>query len=254
MKAPFLFLLAALFCPHLTSAQSDDTGFLDRSLVHEGRTYRYQVYVPRDYTPDEAWPVILFLHGAGERGSDGLIPTEVGLGTAIRRNLSRWPAIVVFPQVPLSRSWGDEPAAAAMEALEATIDEYSVDESRQYLTGLSMGGFGTWYLGFHHPTRWAAMVAICSFVRGPANYPNYLPAENPVKTLARKIDHIPIWIFHGDADRVVPVESARMLNAALQEESAEVYYTEYPGVGHNSWDAAYDTADMIEWLFSKTRD
>jgi predicted peptidase len=254
MKALLLLFLAVLLCPRPTIAQSSATGFLDRSVTHEGRVYDYQVYVPRDYTPEEDWPVILFLHGAGERGSDGIIPTEVGLGRAIRRNVSRWPAIVVFPQVPLSRSWGDEPAAAGMIALEAAIDEFSIDEDRQYLTGLSMGGFGTWYLGYHHPDRWAAMVAICSFVKGPASYPDYLPSEDPEHVLARKIDHIPIWIFHGDADSVVPVESARRLNSALQEENAEVYYTEYPGVGHNSWDAAYDTGDMIEWLFSKHRE
>ncbi len=236
-----------------TLAQSTPTGFLDRSVTVNGRVFDYQVYVPRDYTDEEEWPVILFLHGAGERGSDGIVQTEVGLGRAIRRNVNRWPAIVVFPQVPLSQSWGGDPSEAAIDALEATLDEFNIDEDRQYLTGLSMGGFGTWYLGFMYPDRWAAMVAICSFVKGPPRYPNYLPADDPEQTLARKIDHIPVWIFHGDADSVVPVEAARRLNVALQNENAEVFYTEYPDVGHNSWDAAYDTVDMVSWLFSKRR-
>ena len=139
-------------------AQHVETGFLDRSITVGGRSYHYQVYVPADYASKSNWPAILFLHGAGERGNDGLLQTAVGLGAAIRQNPSRYPAIVVFPQAPPDSQWVGTPADMAVGALQQTMREFHVDASRVYLTGLSMGGHGTWYVAYRHPELFAAVV------------------------------------------------------------------------------------------------
>ena len=134
-KASFFVFL---FLASTANAQSQQTGFLNRSIDLDGSSHRYQIYIPEDYDSSQDWPVILFLHGAGERGDDGLKQSTVGLGNAIRQNPDRWPAITIFPQVPTGESWQGIAADVAMAALDATIENYSVDESRQYLTGLSL--------------------------------------------------------------------------------------------------------------------
>ncbi|MDH3223008.1 MAG: prolyl oligopeptidase family serine peptidase, partial [Gemmatimonadota bacterium] len=229
------------------------TGFLDRSVVVDGQEYGYQVYVPRAYDGSTAWPVTLFLHGAGERGDNGLAQTQGGLGRAIRLNPDRWPTLVVFPQVPEDMSWQGTPGEVALAALEATIDGYRVDESRVYLTGLSLGGNGTWYLAYHHPDRFAALVAVCGFVDFSPRLPHFLPEStpNPYVGLAERIKHIPIWIVHGDADSVVPVEESRRMAEALQAAGAEVHYEELVGVNHNAWDPAYASQGLATWLFGQ---
>ncbi|HEX7808464.1 MAG TPA: glycoside hydrolase family 3 N-terminal domain-containing protein, partial [Thermoanaerobaculia bacterium] len=135
------------------SVTSTQTGFLDRTLTVGERTYPYTIYVPRNYDASRAWPVILFLHGAGERGSDGARATAIGLGNAIRFGPDRVPAIVVFPQVPQNERWLGEPADVAMMALDRTLAEFHTDPKRVYLTGLSMGGYGAWHLALAHPDR-----------------------------------------------------------------------------------------------------
>ena len=149
-----MFLLNAALC----NAQSAESGFLNRTVSLDGIEYRYQTYVPLNYNSTEKWPVMLFLHGAGERGSDGLKQTQVGLGKAIRLNPERWQSIAVFPQVPAGESWQGIAGDIALAALDATIAEFSVDESRLYLTGISLGGNGTWYLGYQNTERFAALV------------------------------------------------------------------------------------------------
>src|SRR5216117_1038734 len=114
----------------VASLQQVQTGFLDRSITVGNRAYHYQVYVPADYASKPTWPAILFLHGAGERGTDGLLQTNVGLGAAIRQNASRYPAIVVFPQVPRDSQWVGTPADMAVAALQQTMREFHVDASR----------------------------------------------------------------------------------------------------------------------------
>src|SRR5262245_4133231 len=118
----------------LASMQQVQTGFLDRTVAVAGQAYRYQVYVPADYVSKPSWPAILFLHGAGERGSDGLLQTNVGLAPAIRQNPSRYPAIVIFPQVPRDSLWVGTPADMAVAALQQTMKEFHVDPKRVYLT------------------------------------------------------------------------------------------------------------------------
>jgi predicted peptidase len=139
--------------------------------------------------------------------------------------------------------------------------EFHADESRVYLTGLSMGGNGSWYLAYHHADRFAALVVVCGFVgefTGTTSHTFY-PAIAPVSAtdayaaIAQRVSRLPIWIFHGDADPTVPVEVSRHMASALKAIGANVQYTELPGIGHNAWDPAYDRADLFTWLFKQKR-
>lgn len=182
-------------------------------------------------------------------------PTQVGLGEEIRLHPERWPAITIFPQVPAGESWQDGAGKAAMAALDAAIDEFSIDESRLYLTGLSLGGNGTWYLGYQHTERFAALVAVCAFVDLGDRFPAFnAGSHNPYADLAKAVADLPIWIFHGDADPVVPVAESRKMAKELEALGADVRYTELPGVSHNAWDHAYTNAALATWLFQQQLD
>jgi predicted peptidase len=251
-----LFVMALLVTALPAGAQTTETGFLNRSIAIGGETYRYQVFVPANYTRDRQWPVILFLHGGGERGSDGLIQTEVGIGSAIRRFADRYAAIVVLPQARPNIGWVGPMADMALTALEKAETEFGTDRNRVYLTGLSMGGAGTWYIAYRNPTRFAALLAVCARIRPSATTTDpVVPAADgePFGALAAKIKHIPIWIYHGDADQTVPVDESRGIASALKALNAPATYTELPGVGHNSWDAAYRDPKVAEWLFAQRR-
>ena len=232
-----------------------ETGFLDGSVEIDGLSYPYQVYVPRDYDPDEPWPVILALHGSGERGSDGLHQTVVGIGSALRWSHERYPALVVMPQAPADSSWQGQPAEAAMAALEAVEAAFNTDPDRVYLTGLSLGGNGAWYLAYHHPDRFAAVVPVCGWVeRGGVLTVGPDQGEGTrYERVAARLGHVPIWIWHGEMDTAVAVEESREMAAALGAVGAPVRFTELMGIGHNAWDPAYGSEAMAEWLFAQTR-
>jgi len=215
------------------------SGFLDRTTRIGATTYRYVVYVPFDWTPERAWPVILFLHGVGERGTDGLRQSEVGLGRAIRMNPERVPAIAVFPQLQPEQRWLGEPAEAAMQALDEAIAEFNGDPQRLYLTGLSLGGFGVWHLAQLHPQSFAAIVPICGGIA-----PTLTAAA-----VARAVRHIPTWIFHGADDDIIPVAESRNMHIAM----AGARYTEYPACGHDSWTRAYGEPELWTWLVAQRR-
>lgn len=252
--------LFPLLAPFRTIAQSSmETGFLNRTVEVSGTVHHYQVYVPSSYTPATRWPVILFLHGAGERGSDGLAQTQVGIGTVLRFHSDRYPAIVVFPQVPNDSLWAGVPGQMAMEALDRTMKEFATDPDRVYLTGISMGGNGTWYLAYRYPTRFAAVVPICGWVT-PFNAwaskaEAVVPAKDgaPFDALAKRIGKVPVWIFHGEEDNTVPAEQSRQAADALKAAGANVQYTELPGIGHNSWDPAYGSTKFAAWLLKQKR-
>jgi predicted peptidase len=239
-------------------AQRVETGFLDRTVTVGSQAYKYQVYVPANYATQPRWPVILFLHGAGERGADGLIQTNVGLAPAIRQNPARYPAIVIFPQVPTDSQWVGAPADAALAALAQTQKEFRTDPARVYLTGLSMGGHGTWYIAYRHPEVFAAIAPICGWVvdmdRFRGSVP-VVPAENgaALPALASRLAKLPIWIFHGEVDGAVPVAGSREPAAALKAASADVHYTEFLGMNHNVWDATYGSDEFTRWLFAQQR-
>ena len=259
MRAIQAILLSVVLCLcQPVIAQSTATGFLDGVSTVNGKAYRYQVYVPTEYRSEIAWPLILFLHGAGERGSDGLRQTTVGIGPAIRHDPSRFPAIVLFPQAPAGSQWVGAPAEAAMSALRQTLKDFHVDQDRVYLTGLSMGGHGAWYLAYRNPTVFAAIAPICGWV---ADSPNHKHPESVVPSgdgpaltaLTQRLRHMPVWIFHGEMDDVVPAEESRTVATALRVNGANVRYTEFHGLGHNSWDAAYALNTFVSWLLAQRR-
>lgn len=245
--AAFAALLALAWAPVASAAE---TGFLDRTVRVDGRDYAYQVYVPRQ-RPAGRPPIILTLHGAGERGSDGLFQTEVGLAGAIRRHPDRWPAIVVFPQAPKDQLWMGAPAKVAMAALAQAEREFRTDPARTYLAGLSMGGNGTWRLASENPDRFAAIVPICAFAGSFRGLPPVAQGPDPYAALAAKVARVPIWIVHGDADSVVPVEESRKMAAALKAAGANVTYKELAGVNHNSWDPGFADEALPAWLFAQ---
>jgi predicted peptidase len=243
-------------------AKNHETGFLDRTITVQGATYKYQVYVPDTWTPRQKWPVILFLHGAGERGEDGMDQTDVGIGTAIRSNRSTIPAIVVMPQCRKDIWWIQPPMdELAIATLNAAVKEFHGDVRRTYLTGLSMGGYGSWHLAEKYPGRFAALIVICGGIRPPAvalKAEPYLvkltPADDPKSyaEAAAKVGNVPVWIFHGADDDIVPVTESQRMYAAMKAIGNDAHYTEFPGMRHAVWDKAYDEPTLFPWLFSKS--
>ncbi|HXV59603.1 MAG TPA: prolyl oligopeptidase family serine peptidase [Vicinamibacteria bacterium] len=246
-------LVALLFLPIDSSA-----GFVDRAIEMDGESYSYTVFVPTEWTADKQWPVVLFLHGAGERGSDGTGQLKIGLPARIRE-LGDFPAVVVMPQCRDRMWWGD-PAmeAQTFEALERSVKEFNGDPERVYLTGLSLGGYGVWAFGYKYPDRFAALAPVCGGVlpnrriAPPDWHPASIAPDDPYTETARRVS-APVWVFHGDADRRVPVNESRKLAAALEAAGKSVRYTEYAGVGHDSWDRAYWEEELVPWLLSHRR-
>ena len=256
------FLAFCLLIAVPAHAKNHETGFLDRTITVQSATYKYQVFVPDTWTPRQKWPVILFLHGSGERGDDGLQQTDVGIGTAIRSNRSTIPAIVVMPQCRRGIWWMQPPMdELAIATLNAAIKEFHGDERRTYLTGLSMGGYGSWYLAEKYAGRFAALIVICGGIRPTAaalkadpDLAKWTPVDNPKSyaDAAAKVGNTPVWIFHGADDDIVPVTESQRMYAAMKAIGSDVHYTEFPGMRHAVWDRAYDQPTLFPWLFSKS--
>lgn len=201
---------------------------------------KYTVFIPRNYDPAKAAPLVLFLHGSGERGEDGILPALVGLGPAIARDPEAFPAIAVFPQARRSWSADSDDATAALAVLDDVSKRLKVDPDRVALTGLSMGGAGSWGLAARSPERFCAVAPIC----GPGRIDT-----------AERFKGLPVWSLVGDADRDSTVLGMRSMIAALKSAgAASTRATEYRGVGHNSWDRAYNDPALIAWLISQRRD
>jgi len=258
LKPQFL-LLGMMIVATTAWAAKTETGFLNRTVVVGKTTYRYQVYVPAHWNKNQTWPIILFLHGAGERGEDGFMQTDVGIGTAIRTRNERFPAIVVMPQCRKNVWWtSPDMEAQALKALEQSTKEFHGDSRRTYLTGLSMGGYGTWAIAGKYPNKFAAIAPICGGIRIPERLRNLpgMPVQpegvDVYAEAAKKLGPIPTWIFHGDKDPAVPVEESRKMAEALKAAGGHYKYTEYPGVQHNSWDKAYAEPEFVTWLLAQT--
>lgn len=206
----------------------------------------YVTYLPSDYEarPDQRWPLMLFLHGAGERGND-LQRVAIHGPLKLVQAGTNFPFIIVAPQCPANERWAVEPLVRLLDHVEATC---RVDTNRVYLTGLSMGGFGTWSLGLKYPQRFAALVPIC----GGGNYiETFLgsPAD------AEALRTLPIWAFHGGKDPVVPVaESERMVKAVRDRAGNQhVKLTIYPDALHDAWTETYNNPQLYEWLLAQKR-
>ena len=234
----------------LAAQAAPEAQFLDRTVTVKGTAYRYVVSIPGDWSAAREWPVILFLHGSEERGDDGIAQAKVGMGLAVRRHPERFPAIVVMPQCRPGVDWrAPEMEAQILAALDAAAREFHGDPRRTYLTGFSMGGYGTWPLAAKYPDRFAAIVVICGGIRWPT--PQKIEDEAPYAAIARQVAGIPIWVFHGNADRNVFVTESREMVKLLRGLHADVRYTEYDHVPHQSWDRAYAEAELPAWLFAK---
>src|SRR5262245_16173705 len=245
-----------------------DTGFLDRSVTVGNKTYRYQVYVPADHSSQKTWPVVVQLHGNGEQGPDGLLPTARGMADYIRLNRSRFPAVAVFPQAETGKRWLDgDMEELVIAELDRTMTEFNGDPSRVYLAGFSMGATGAYRIAYRWPTRFAAVVTIAGRVdtSGVQTYSKrdiqadraanpFVAAADPFAALAERIRFLPIRIFHGDADETVPVEQSRRLVPALKAVKSDVRYEEYKGATHiGAAEKAYADHNLMAWLFSQHR-
>ena len=248
--------LALLLAP--VAGAGAETRFMNRTVVVDGVAHRYQVYVPAAYSPKRAWPLMLCLHGSGERGTDGLLQTRIGFGAALRRDAGRTPLIAVFPQAPPDTRWPGASSRLALAALDATLREFRCDSDRVYLTGLSMGGNGAWYLAYRDPDRFAAVLVACGWVNPNPAHPTAEPVVPPedgpaIPTLAQRLQHTPIWQYHGAQDDVIPPTDSRTLAAAFDSLGANARYTELPTVGHACWDSAYASPDVMRWLMAQHR-
>jgi predicted peptidase len=250
----WIWILIASFILFGAGAVNAETGFLNRSVTVKGVTYRYVVYVPQDWNAAKKWPVILFLHGSIEKGDDGVQQSKVCIGRIAQTDPKRFPAIIVMPQCRMDASWETgRMQEQALAALDASSQEFNGDLERTYLTGFSMGGYGTWSLAGRHPERFAALIVVSGGIVWPPSEavrePD--PKANPYVAAARKVAHIPVWVFHGDADQNVPFSESRRMVDALKALNADIRFTEYKGLAHFICDKAYDDRDLPAWLFAQ---
>ncbi|NAY93282.1 phospholipase [Muricauda sp. JGD-17] len=243
----------------MTSAQ-DFTKYEKKEFVAAGKTLPYRILLPQNFQSNKRYPVVLFLHGSGERGYDNQAQLTHGASLFLKEKLrEKYPAIVVFPQCSVNSSWskidvnGDFPnrefifyedaePTSDMILLEGLLKQigktYKVDKRRIYVGGLSMGGFGTFELVRRNPKLFAAAFPICG-------------GANPrISDQLKKLDW---WVFHGAADKVVPEKCSGQMVEAMKEKGINVKYSVYPGVGHNSWDNAFAEPELLPWLFSKSK-
>lgn len=197
---------------------------------------RYLLYLPADYQtqPTLPRPLTLFLHGAGERGDDLALITRHGLAREIEAGRDL-PSIVASPQCPAESRWHVPSLIALLDHLETV---YAIDATRIYLTGLSMGGFGSWALAIEQPHRFAALAPICG-------------GGDPARVCA--LAHLPIWAFHGALDTTVPLARSTALINALYDCGGNPRFSVYPEAAHNSWTDTYRNPHLYEWLFAQRR-
>lgn len=197
-------------------------------------TLNYLLYLPEKYEEQEAWPLVLFLHGAGERGDDLELVKTHGPPKLIAQG-KEYPFIVASPQCPKEKRW--EPIEL-LALLNDLIEKHKVDEDRIYVTGLSMGGFGTWELASYAPDKLAAIAPICG---------------GGEKHWAKSFKHLPVWAFHGAQDTAVPVERSQIMVAALEKLKGKPRLTIYPEAKHDSWTETYDNPELYAWLLRQKR-
>ncbi len=212
----------------------DESAQQFQSSISQKVALNYRLYLPRNYEQQAEWPLILFLHGRGERGNNLGLLNLTGLPKNIADGQD-YPFIIAAPQCPPTSYWTEE-LEALNALLDALIQKHKVDTSRIYLTGLSMGGTGTWFLAARYPQRFAAIAPICGIGQTWA--------------AQERLQHMPAWVFHGDADSVTSVKRSQEMVAFLQENGAPVKFTVYPGVDHDSWTATYNNPVLYTWFLS----
>lgn len=193
------------------------------------RSLDYLLYLPNRYAEAESLPMIVFLHGAGERGSDIQKVKKHGPPKIVESNPD-FEFIVLSPQCPAGQRWNPQDV---MSLVKHVLETHKVDRRRIYLTGLSMGGYGTWDTAVNHPHAFAAIAPICG-------------GGNPL--FARKIRHLPIWVFHGAKDKVVPLSQSKVMVEAVQKAGGAPKFTIYPEAGHDSWTKSYANPELYKWF------
>jgi predicted peptidase len=249
MKTANAFFLTMLLGVSACSTIKDSTAMNPGQTAQKFHLERKQVlaadyllFLPAGYGADPAkrWPLILFLHGAGERGSNVWLVAKHG-PPKIDTAETNFPFIVVSPQCPEGKIWSNDLLLALLDEIET---KYAVDTHRVYLTGLSMGGFGTWSLGLSHPERFAAIAPMC----GGGEFITPLLADKS------KLATLPVWAFHGAKDPVVPVEeSERMVNLLKKSGVREVKLTVYPEAQHDCWTQTYANPELFDWFLQHAR-
>jgi predicted peptidase len=254
-----LFSICVLLLVSVTFAQDLSLYQKKEYSYAEGKVLPYRILYPENYDKTKKYPLVLFLHGAGERGNDNEKQLVHGSKLFLdAENRKKFPAIVIFPQCPFNSFWASikvdttvQPRRlafdytneahwaliAANELVQKVTSEEAVDLKRIYVAGLSMGGMGTFESVYRYPNLYAAALPIC----GGADLNSY----------NKWTGKTPFWIFHGDADPVVTVKLSRDANEKLKSIKAKVKYTEYPGVNHNSWDSAFAEPDFLKWMFQQ---
>ncbi len=240
-----------------TDAQSEEVVARFEARVHQppsGNSLPYRLLKPATYDPARKYPLVVFYHGAGERGEDNRQQLIHGMALiSSSEGQAQFPCFLAVPQCPADEQWvatpwtaldhrmPAEPSGAMQNSLDLITSlerEFSIDADRIYLTGLSMGGFGVWDALQRQPRRFAAAVPICG---------------GGDKQLAPSIAHVPVWCFHGGADTVVQPVRSRDMVEALRAAGGTPRYTEYENVGHNSWAPTYANAEVFRWLFEQHR-
>ncbi len=234
-----------------------ETGFLNRWIQMGAASYRYQVYVPEEWRRDDhkLWPIILSLHGRGERGGEGMWQTQIGLPEAIRDHPERWPFIVVMPQCAIDRYWTDrDMLAMAMSTLDQEAAEFHGDPSRTYLSGLSMGGYGAWELARQNPKRWAAIAIAAGGIFWSYAPERWLQASTLPGEYAQAVGRTPVWLFHGAEDNVVAPRQDELLYTAFKTAGGHVRLWVYQGLKHDSWTRAFNEPELPRWLLLHRRE
>ncbi len=217
---------------------------MNREIEIDNENYAYQLYIPPNVQAENT-PSIIFLHGIRERGAGGYISGM--FSSVIKQYLKDIPAIILFPQCRPNVYWSDPLMdKMVMSQIEAVSDEFSVDKKRQYLIGVSMGGYGVWSFASKYPQKFAALVSICGG--------SPLSNGDRFSPIARKIGKTPAWLFHGSEDNVVQVSESRNLTAAIRENGGNVKYTEYEGIGHNIYLNTISEKELMPWLLSQKLD
>src|SRR5688572_19109054 len=244
MRQIFVLLIAALLIAGCNSTMPRETQTAQRFKKRVSRelSANYLLYLPPDYPtqPKSRWPLMLFLHGAGERGTNLAVVAVHGPPKLVKQKRD-FPFILVSPQCPPGERWSNETLLAL---LEEVTRKYRVDTNRVYVTGLSMGGYGTWALSTAHPSQFAAVAPICG---GGETIP-ILIANTAKKEQLKKL---PVWAFHGAKDPVVKLEESEKMVAALKRiGSQNVELTVYPEATHDSWTETYNNPKLYDWFLS----
>ena len=230
-------LLALSFCG---ASYSKAQGFAKTEFKDSaGIILRYAILKPTEIKPDTKYPLVVSLHGAGGRGSkkwQGNCAANKVLSQPAMRQ--KYPCYIIAPTVGRNERWAGAPLAALIELIKSSLKKHPIDPDRIYVTGQSMGGAGTYSAILAEPHLFAAAAPVCG--RGQPDQ-------------AKKIVHLPIWIFHGEKDRVVPTQHSREMVEALKKVGGKPIYTEYAGVGHGSWAPAYAEEKLWTWLFAQKR-